>query len=71
MDCSDDDEPKPSTSKDLSPKSESNEVNVEKELNKALTVEEFLLRSKTYMLDYEKYMFMDTIDADCLVVSAK
>lgn len=69
MDC-DDEEPKPSTSKELTPKPE-NESIVDKELNKALTVEEFLLKSKTYMLDYEKFMFMDTIDADCLVVSAK
>lgn len=70
MDCEDEEEPKPSTSKELTPNPE-NESNVDKELNKALTVEEFLLKSKTYMLDYEKYMFMDTIDADCLVVGAK
>lgn len=70
MDCDDEDEPKPSTSTELTP-DPTNELDVDKELNKALTVEEFLLKSKTYMLDYEKYMFMDTIDADCLVVSAK
>lgn len=70
MDCEDEEEPKPSTSKELS-QNPTNESIVDKELNKALTVEEFLLKSKTYMLDYEKFMFMDTIDADCLVVSAK
>lgn len=70
MDCEDEEEPQPSTSKELTQDAES-ESNVDKELNKALTVEEFLLKSKTYMLDYEKYMFMDTIDADCLVVGAK
>lgn len=70
MDSNEDDEPQPSTSKEVT-ENPSNELSVEKELNKALTVEEFLLKSKTYMLDYEKFMFMDTIDADCLVVSAK
>lgn len=70
MDCEEQEEPTPSTSKELTP-TPTNESTVEKELNKALTVEEFLLKSKTYMLDYEKYMFMDTIDADCLVVGAK
>lgn len=70
MDCEDEEEPKASTSKELS-QNPTNESIVDKELNKALTVEEFLLKSKTYMLDYEKFMFMDTIDADCLVVSAK
>lgn len=47
------------------------EPNVDKELNRALTVEEFLLKSKTYMLEHEKHMFLDTLDADCLVVTAK
>lgn len=43
----------------------------DKELDKAMTVEEFLQKSKTFMLDYEKHMFLDTIDTDCLVVCAK
>lgn len=43
----------------------------DKDLSKVLTVEDFLHKSKTFMLEYEKQMFMDTIDADCLVVSAK
>lgn len=47
------------------------ELNDDKELSKALTVEEFLLKSKTYMLEHEKHMFLDTLDADCLVVTAK
>lgn len=46
-------------------------IDADKELSKALTVEEFLIKSKTYMLEYEKHMFMDTIDSDCLVVCAK
>lgn len=46
-------------------------IDPDKELSKMLTVEEFLLKSKTYMLDFEKYMFLDTIDSDCLVVCAK
>lgn len=66
-------EPKPSTSTSTSQPSENpdNEVNVDKELNKLLTVEDFLLKSKTYMLEYEKNMFLDTIDSDCLVVTAR
>lgn len=47
------------------------ELNDDKELSKVLTVEEFLLKSKTYMLEHEKHMFLDTLDADCLVVTAK
>lgn len=47
------------------------EIDTDKELSKVLTVEDFLIKSKTYMLEYEKHMFMDTIDSDCLVVSAK
>lgn len=43
----------------------------DKDLDKMMTVEEFLLKSKTFMLDYEKHMFLDTIDTDCLVVCAK
>lgn len=43
----------------------------EKDLSKVLTVEDFLHKSKTFMLEHEKQMFMDTIDSDCLVVSAK
>lgn len=43
----------------------------EKDLTKVLTVEDFLHKSKTFMLEHEKQMFMDTIDSDCLVVSAK
>lgn len=46
-------------------------LDMDKELGRALTVEEFLMKSKTYMLEYEKFMFMDTIDSDCLVVAAK
>lgn len=49
----------------------SDRVEIDKELDKVMTVEEFLLKSKTYMLEYEKYMFLDTIDSDCLVVCAK
>lgn len=66
-------EPKPSTSTSTSQPSENidNEDNVDKELNKLLTVEDFLLKSKTYMLEYEKNMFLDTIDSDCLVVTAR
>lgn len=63
-------DPKPSTSKEAASNSD-NELNVDKELNKLLTVEEFLVKSKTYMLDHEKHMFLDTIDADCLVVSVR
>lgn len=51
MDCNDDEEPKLSISKELTPNS-TTELNDDKELNKALTVEEFLLKSKTYMLDH-------------------
>lgn len=43
----------------------------DKDLDKVMTVEEFLQKSKTFMLDYEKHMFLDTIDTDCLVVCAK
>lgn len=46
-------------------------TSVNSELTKILTAEEFLMKSKTYMLEYEKHMFLDTIDSDCLVVSAK
>lgn len=46
-------------------------IDIDKDLDKVLTVEDFLIKSKTYMLEYEKNMFMDTIDSDCLVVSAK
>lgn len=67
---SESEEPKPSTSTQL-PQTPDSDVNVDKELNKLLTVEEFLLKSKTYMLDYEKHMFLDTIDSDCLVVTAR
>lgn len=67
---SESEDPKPSTSKESAPNS-GNELNMDKELNKLLTVEEFLVKSKTYMLDHEKHMFLDTIDADCLVVSAR
>lgn len=67
---SEEDEPKPSTSTEITQNVDS-QLCADKELNKVLTVEEFLMKSKTYMLEYEKRMFMDTIDADCLVVSAK
>lgn len=43
----------------------------DKDLDKVMTVEEYLQKSKTFMLDYEKHMFLDTIDTDCLVVCAK
>lgn len=79
------DEPQPSTSTQIQ-ENEKSEVSdreadenddsmesagVNKELTKLLTVEEFLIKSKTYMLEHEKNMFLDTIDSDCLVVSAK
>lgn len=64
-------EPKPSTSSAQQLADEESEENVDKELNKLMTVEEFLLKSKTYMLDNEKHMFLDTIDSDCLVVTAR
>lgn len=64
---SESEEPKPSTSVQKSQNSEEED----KELNRLLTVEDFLLKSKTYMLDYEKHMFLDTIDSDCLVVTAR
>lgn len=67
---SDSEEPKPSTFSQPAQTPESEE-NVDKELSKLLTVEDFLLKSKTYMLDYEKHMFLDTIDSDCLVVTAR
>lgn len=70
MDCEEEDEPKPSTSKELTPNPE-NKLDDDQELGKALDIEELLLKTKTYMLDYEKHMFMDTIDSDCLVVSAR
>lgn len=50
--------------------SDDDELN-DKDLDKVMTVEEFLQKSKTFMLDYEKHMFLDTIDTDCLVVCAK
>lgn len=73
MDCEEDDEPKASTSTQLTALIQNPEKKLDddQELSKALDIEEFLLKSKTYMLEYEKHMFMDTIDADCLVVSAK
>lgn len=46
-------------------------ANEEKQLDKIVSLEEFLLKSRTYMLDYEKTMFLDAIDSDCLVVCAK
>lgn len=61
------DEPTPSTSNQAA----ENEENIDKELSKLMTVEEFLLKSKTYMLEHEKFMFLDTIDSDCLVVGAR
>lgn len=74
---SDTDEAMPSTSNQAeempstSKKAPDDEINTDKELSKLMTVEEFLLKSKTYMLDYEKHMFLDTIDSDCLVVTAR
>lgn len=50
--------------------SDDDELN-DKDLDKVMTVTEFLQKSKTFMLDYEKHMFLDTIDTDCLVVCAK
>lgn len=41
------------------------------DLDKMMTVEEFLLKSKTSLTEYEKHMFLDAIDSDCLVVCAK
>lgn len=67
---SDTDEVMPSTSNEPE-KAPDDEVIVDQELSKLMTVEEFLLKSKTYMLDYEKHMFLDTIDSDCLVVTAR
>lgn len=68
-------EPQPSTSNQslevADKKLEDSGINVDKELDRLLTVEEFLLKSKTFMLEYEKHMFSDTLDADCLVVSAR
>lgn len=43
----------------------------DRDLDKVMTVEEYLQKSKTFLLDYEKHMFLDTIDTDCLVVCAK
>lgn len=56
------------TDKDKEAKNEADEENL---LNKTLSMEEFLIKSKTYMLDYEKTMFLDAIDSDCLIVCAK
>lgn len=80
-------EPIPSTSKDYlepnpsatdnQPENDENTkkdevtANEEKQLDKVMSLEEFLLKSKTYMLDYEKTMFLDAIDSDCLIVCAK
>lgn len=69
MDC-EPEEPQPSTSKQPEQPLD-DEVDVDKELSKMMTVEEFLLKSKTYMLEHEKHMFLDTIDSDCLVVTAR
>lgn len=71
MDCEEDDEPKASASTELTTQNPDSKLDDDQELSKALDVEEFLLKTKTYMLEYEKHMFMDTIDSDCLVVSAK
>lgn len=47
------------------------ESDLEKQMDHAATMEEFLQKSKVIMLDYEKHMFLDLIDADGLVVCAK
>lgn len=44
---------------------------MERQMENAAGLEEFLQQSKTVMMDYEKHMFMDMIDTDGLVVSAK
>lgn len=66
---SESEEPQPSTSNQT--QNVDSELDVDKELNRLLTVEEFLIKSKTYLLEYEKHMFLDTIDSDCLVVGAR
>lgn len=47
------------------------ENDIEKLMDQAVTVEEFLQKSKTLLLNYEKHMFLDMIDTDGLVVCAK
>lgn len=47
------------------------EGDLEKQMDHAATMEEFLQKSKVIMLDYEKHMFLDLIDMDGLVVCAK
>lgn len=85
MDSQSIDDPKPSTSTETTEENKvdehgsqtestqhfENDINTDRELSKVLTIEEFLLKSKTYMLEHEKHMFLDTIDSDCLVVTAK
>lgn len=66
---SESEEPQPSTSNQT--QIVDSELDFDKELNRLLTVEEFLIKSKTYLLEYEKHMFLDTIDSDCLVVGAR
>lgn len=44
---------------------------LEKQMDHAALMEEFLQKSKTVMLDYEKHMFLDLMDTDGLVVCAK
>lgn len=41
------------------------------DLDRMMVVEEFLQKSKTFMIEYEKHIFLDTVDSDCLVVCAK
>lgn len=67
--ASDDENTGASSSKPAKPRSE--EDDLEKQMDQAATVEEFLQKSKVLLLDYEKHMFLDMIDTDGLVVCAK
>lgn len=44
---------------------------LERDIDHAVTIEEFIQKSTTILLDYEKHMFLDLIDTDGLVVCAK
>lgn len=58
----------PSTSASIE---QSKEDALEVQMEHTAIMEEFLLKSKTVLLDYEKHMFLDLIDTDGLVVCAK
>ena len=60
-----------SKSSDAAAATDADELEMEKQMDRAGTIEEFLINTKARLLDYEKHMFLDILDSDGIVICAK